>query len=264
DFKFAENFYRSANNRRFNVAINGTTLLSNFDIVAAAKGALPAIDKTFPTTVTNGQVNIQFTKGTADLPQVNAIEITLPAGIVATPTFSPAPGTYPTAQSVTLSDATPGATIYYTTDGSPATTSSAVYSAPITVSAGTVTINAIAAASGLTTSGMASGTYTISTSAAVPTFSPAPGTYTTAQSVTLSDATPGATIYYTTDGSPATTSSPVYSTPISVSAGTVTINAIAGAPGFTTSSMASGTYTISVGGFIPIRVNAGGPAYSDV
>ena len=34
----------------------------------------------------------------------------------AAPTFSPAAGTYSSTQSVTLSDATPGATIYYTTD----------------------------------------------------------------------------------------------------------------------------------------------------
>ena len=80
----------------------------------------------------------------------------------ATPVFSPAPGTYRSAQNVTLADTTPGATIYYTTDGSTPTTSSTVYSGPVAISA-TTTINAIAAASGFTNSAEASGTYAINT-----------------------------------------------------------------------------------------------------
>ena len=47
----------------------------------------------------------------------------------ATPTFSPAPGTYSAAQSVTLLDATAGASIYYTTNGTtPTVTPSELYS----------------------------------------------------------------------------------------------------------------------------------------
>ncbi|HEV8072911.1 MAG TPA: chitobiase/beta-hexosaminidase C-terminal domain-containing protein, partial [Opitutaceae bacterium] len=171
-------------------------------------------------------------------------------GTVATPTFSPAGGTYSSAQSVTLSDSTGGATIYYTTDGSTPTTSSTVYSSAIAVNSGTVTIKAMAALSGDTNSSVASATYTISTVATVatPTFSPAGGTYSTAQTVSISDSTGGATIHYTTDGSTPTASSTVYSSPIAVSSGTVTIQAIGILSGDNNSAVGSATYTISTGG----------------
>src|SRR6202158_4888131 len=117
----------------------------------------------------------------------------------AAPTFSPAGGSYNSAQTVTISDATPGASIYYTTDGTIPTTSSTAYTAPLTVSA-SQTINAIATATGYTTSALGSATYTIQTTvpAATPTISPAGGNHRTTHTVTISDATPGASIYYTT------------------------------------------------------------------
>jgi hypothetical protein len=161
----------------------------------------------------------------------------------AAPTFSPAAGTYASAQSVTLADATPGATIYYTLDGSTPTAASTKYTGAIAVSA-TTTIQAIATASGFSTSAISSAVFTINTPlAATPTFSPAAGTYTSAQNVTLADATPGATIYYTTSGTAPTTSSTRYTSAIPVSA-TTTIEAIASASGYTTSAAASATYTI--------------------
>lgn len=83
----------------------------------------------------------------------------LPAA--ATPTFSPAAGTYNSAQAVTISDSTAGATIYFTNDGTTPTTSSAIYSSPIAVNS-TQTLMAIAAASGYNNSSVASATYTIS------------------------------------------------------------------------------------------------------
>jgi len=63
-------------------------------------------------------------------------------------------GTYTSAQSVTISDATAGATIYYTTNGVTPTTSSTIYSAAIAVSS-TETLQAIATASGYSTSSVA-------------------------------------------------------------------------------------------------------------
>ncbi len=81
----------------------------------------------------------------------------------AAPTFSPATGTYYEPQSVTLSCTTPGSTIYYTTDGSTPTTSSAEYSSAITVSE-TTTIKAIATADGMDPSSIATAAYTIASS----------------------------------------------------------------------------------------------------
>lgn len=78
----------------------------------------------------------------------------------AIPTFSPAAGTYTSAQDVTINCATEGVTIYYTTDGSTPTTSSSRYSSAISVSS-TTTIKAIAVKSGMDNSGVAEATYTI-------------------------------------------------------------------------------------------------------
>jgi len=82
------------------------------------------------------------------------------ASAVATPTFSPGGGTYTGSVTVSISDATSGATIYYTTDGSTPTTSSSVYTGALTFTQ-TTTLKAMAAASGMTNSGVASATYTI-------------------------------------------------------------------------------------------------------
>jgi glucosylceramidase len=173
---------------------------------------------------------------------------TPPAQQAATPTFSPAAGTYTSAQTVTLSDTTSGASVYYTTNGTTPTETSTLYTAPIAISS-TTTINAIAAnAPSYLNSNVATATYTINLPAVAtptPTFSPAPGTYTSAQTVTLSDTTTGASIYYTTNGSTPTTASTLYSpsSPIAVSS-TTTINAIATASGYTNSVVATGTYTL--------------------
>ena len=143
---------------------------------------------------------------------------------------------------MTISDATSGATIYYTTNGTTPTTSSTQYTGPITVST-TETLEAIAVATGDTNSAVASATYTITPTVLTPAFSPVAGTYTSAQSVSISDATSGATIYYTTNGTTPTTSSTRYTGPITVSS-TETLEAIAAATG-DPSAVASATYTIT-------------------
>ena len=90
--------------------------------------------------------------------------INIPLPVAATPTFTPAGGSYTSAQSVSLSSTTPSAVIYYTTNGSAPTTGSAVYSSPISV-ATTETLKAIAMASGYSASGIGSASYTINAAA---------------------------------------------------------------------------------------------------
>ncbi len=78
---------------------------------------------------------------------------------VATPTFSPAAGRYETAQTVSITCETTGATIYYTLDGTNPTTSSTPYTSALTISE-TTTVKALAVKDG-EQSAVATAKYTI-------------------------------------------------------------------------------------------------------
>jgi nucleoid-associated protein YgaU len=172
---------------------------------------------------------------------------------VAAPAFSPAEGVYATPQAVTLSTATEGAEIRYTTDGSaPTPTSGTLYKAGFTVSA-SVTVRAIAYKNGLNDSPVSSASYTIAGSVASVQFSPAAGSFDAPVSVTLSTGTPGAEIWYTTDGSePAPSKGSRYSDPVRI-AETATIKAVATKQSWTSSPIASARYIVSVAaGVLPI------------
>lgn len=80
---------------------------------------------------------------------------------VGTPVITPNGGTYSSAQSVTITDSTTGAEIHWTADGSDPTTSSALYSGPLTITA-SATLKAKAFKSGMTASATASAAFTIS------------------------------------------------------------------------------------------------------
>jgi N-acetyl-beta-hexosaminidase len=82
---------------------------------------------------------------------------------VASPTFNPIPGSYDSAQTVEISTTTPGAMIYYTTNGNDPTESSAEYMQPIDID-DTTTLKARAYKDGWGDSEIAVGEYTISLS----------------------------------------------------------------------------------------------------
>ena len=230
-------------NQRVRKVSNGviTTVAGNGKAGFGGDGGSPtAAQLTWPSGVAvdaSGNVYI------ADLGNNRIREVSATTPAAAAPTFSPAAGTYTSAQSVTITDSTPNSTIYYTTNGTAPSTSSTKYTGKITVSS-TETIQAFAVASGYTNSSVTVATYTITLPAATPVFTPAAGTYTTAQSVTITDTTPGAIIYYTINGTIPSTSSTKYTGAITVSA-TETIEAIAVASSYATSPVASAKYTIT-------------------
>ena len=89
---FAETYLTAAGQRLFNVTINGTTVLSSFDIYASAGGQNKAISRTFNTTAnSSGQVVIQFVVGTEN-PKVNGITVASGTGPTNTPTKTNTPG----------------------------------------------------------------------------------------------------------------------------------------------------------------------------
>ncbi|MFC1552378.1 chitobiase/beta-hexosaminidase C-terminal domain-containing protein [Candidatus Latescibacterota bacterium] len=244
-FSPAQGIYQTSQNVTISCATAGTTIYYTTD------GSDPDNTDTQYTAPINVPLNTIMTiKAIAYKTNWDASDIATGAyevtGKVATPTFSPAAGTYATEQNVTISCTTAGATIYYTTDGSDPDNTDTQYTSPINIPLSTtMTIKAIAYKTNWTTSDIATGAYEVTGTVATPTFSPAPGTYNTAQDVTISCATAGATIYYTTDGSDPDNTDTQYTTPISVSVNT-TIKARAYKASWTESSIASGGYTFKV------------------
>ena len=202
-------------------------------------GSLPVGSNTLTASYTPDAASAPVYKSASGTSPVITV-----SSLAASPVFTPVAGTYTAAQTVTITDSTAGAVIYYTTNGDEPTTSSARYTAAIKVSA-TETIRAIAVSSSSWNSVVISATYNIALPTAAPTFTPAAGTYNSPQTVTISDSTRGATIYYTTNGAAPTVSSAKYtSAGIRVSA-TETVRAIAVASGYSTSSVAAAAYTIA-------------------
>jgi len=163
---------------------------------------------------------------------------------VAAPVFSPsAPGNFLVDTAITITSATPGATIRYTTNGVPPTsTTGIVYSGPVTLTALT-TLQAIAYNGVIVDSTVVSAEYFFNVQ--MPTFSPPTGSYPVAQTVTIASPTDSDSIRYTTDGSdPTPTVGNIYTVPITVAVST-TVHAIAYKTGWNSSPIGVGNYVIN-------------------
>lgn len=117
-----------------------------------------------PATTGGNTAYVGFTGGTGGLAAIQEIltwdHLSYAGNVAALPAFNPAAGAYTGAQQVTITDATPGAAIYYTSDGTTPTKSSTKYTVPIAISAST-TIKALAVATGYLNSSVATASYTI-------------------------------------------------------------------------------------------------------
>ena len=133
---------------------------------------------------------------------------------------------------VTITCATTGSTVYYTTDGNTPTTSSTGYSNPFALSS-TTTVKAKTIKPGYVSSTVTE--LTIS-QVATPTIQ-----NNGSNAIAITTATLGATIYYTTDGSTPTTSSTEYTIPLTENVSNVTLKAIAVKADMITSAVGSGT-----------------------
>ena len=73
---FAEIYFTAAGKREFNVAINGTNVLTNFDVFAAAGGEYIAVVKSFTANAnSSGQIVVAFTSGAVNQSSVAGLEI---------------------------------------------------------------------------------------------------------------------------------------------------------------------------------------------
>ena len=160
---------------------------------------------------------------------------------VAKPTFSPEGGAYEYGQSISIFCSTPGASIFYSVDGSAPTLP---YTEPIILRNTSFTLKAVATRLEWNDSPVATSTYNIGR-VPLPSFSPVGGTYYNPQTVSLSSEMDGVTIRYTTDGSEPTESSAVYVSPIEVAAST-TIKAIAFKTGWLESQVRTAGYDMLV------------------
>jgi hypothetical protein len=156
---------RSGDVMRAHIVYDGTNLTMTLTDTVTGGSVTEVFPVNIPSLVGANTAYVGFTGGTGgETSTQNVLSWTYSAGAsaptAATPTFSVASGTYTSAQQVSISDATSGATIYYTTNGTTPTTSSTKYSGAITVSS-TETLKAIATASGSTTSAAATASYVI-------------------------------------------------------------------------------------------------------
>jgi hypothetical protein len=264
---FAEEYWTTAGSRTFNVLINGSQVLTNFDIFATAGGEFKAVAESFTATASSaGAVTIQFVS-VKDNAQVNGIEITPTGGSGTTNTVTVTnPGsqtsTVGTAASLQVhaSDSASGQTLTYSASGLPAglsinSSTGLITGTPTTAVTATVKVTATDTSGA---AGSATFTWTIEPAAGGNTVTVTgpgnqSGTVGTAASlqISASDSATGQTLTYTATGLPAglsinSASGLISGTPTTAGTSSVTVTATdttgaAGTAAFTWTINTSGT-----------------------
>ncbi|HZP60524.1 MAG TPA: chitobiase/beta-hexosaminidase C-terminal domain-containing protein [Opitutaceae bacterium] len=152
--------YTSAQNVAITSPTTGASIRYTTDGSAPSETVGTIYSSPVPVSSSQTLTAIAYKSGSADSNIVSAAYTINPLPQAAAPVFSPGGGSYTTAQDVTITSATGGASIRYTTDGStPSETAGTLYSGPVHLSAN-VTLKAIAYASGFVDSTVTSAGYT--------------------------------------------------------------------------------------------------------
>jgi hypothetical protein len=259
---FAEEYWTTAGSRTFNVLINGTQVLTNFDIFATAGGEYIAVIEPFTATASStGTITIQFVT-VKDNAQVNGIEIfpsSTSGNTVTVTTPASQTSTVNTAASlqISASDSASGQTLTYSATGLPAglsinASTGLISGTPTATGTSTVTVTA-KDTTGASGSAMFSWTVNPAGANTVTVTNPGAQSWTVGTAVSLqvqaTDSASGQTLTYSATGLPAglsiSSSGLISGTPTTASSGNVTVTAkdTTGASGSATFS-----FTVSTAG----------------
>lgn len=241
-----------------NIVITGTNLSGITDVKFNGVSSTSITDNTntsitalVPIGATTGPISVTTSCGTVS----SSTNFTVIKPTIANPTMGQPSGTYTNGFFTTLSCATPGALIYYTTNGNLPVVGTAftrLYEDEPIFIPQSMTVRAIGFRNGWTTSGVTTANYTVTNPniVAKPVISPASGSYSGGQLVTITCATPGSTIFFTTNGQnpvPFVNTPVRYRGPFSVIDPQVTVRAIGTLTDWADSEVAAAFYTISGG-----------------
>jgi alpha-tubulin suppressor-like RCC1 family protein len=228
------------------VALNSATPGSSIHYTTSGADPLES-DSLYSTPIalsTSATLKAKAWKSGAPPSEVTTGVFTLKVGA---PSLVPSTGAFNTPMDVTITTASPGATLNYTLTGVDPTPTD-----PVVALGGSVnvsmssTLKARGFKSGWTPSDIASGVFTLKVG--TPVLTPGTGSYSAAQTVTVTTATPGATLRYTLDGrDPGDFDAVIASGATVTVAGSTVLKVRGWRAGWTSSDVAVATYFVDLG-----------------
>ena len=240
--------YTSAQSVTINCSTSGASIRYSVDGSTPSDTVGTVYSGAFDVSVSETVKAVAYKAGSTSSSVVSSVyTVTIP--VVTTPVILPVEGDYTSAQTISISTTTDGASVRYTLDGStPSDTEGTVYSGTFDISVNQ-TVKAIAYKTGWYHSYVASNDYVINIPGVEnPVILPTPGDYPETQSVSISTATSGAEIRYSVDGTdPSDTVGTIYTAPFDVAADQ-TVKAVAFKNGWYSSQQVVANYTITIPG----------------